>query len=406
MEFRYRAKSADGEALEGVVDADTLEAATRSLVARGLFPVDVVAPEASGSGRAFLLGGERGGRLGLNERALFLRQLGDLLAAGVSLVEALTMLGQQAESPAVARRSARLAEAVREGTSIATALEEQPGTLPDSLVAVLRAGEASGSLDAVVVSVADRLEKEASLRDEVRQALIYPAIVTVASALTLAVLFGFLIPRLSGLYVDMGQQLPAPTRLLLVTADLFRTWGGVAVLGLGTAWLIFRWRVRRSPAFAERVGAVLLDVPRLGQVVRAREVVQFAGTLSTLLKGGVPVLESLRLVTRACGNPAMARQLGDVHERVQHGASMSRALAAQPAFHGPLITMVEVGERGGRLAAALDRAAIYYGRTLESRLKDFVRFLEPALIFFLTLVVGFIVFSMMLPILELNLGVS
>ena len=404
MEFRYQARDAEGDLREGAVDADTLEAASRLLVARGLYPIEVAAATGAAISWSSRLRGGRGGRLRPAEQALFVRQLSDLLAAGVPLVDALAMLGRQSQSAATADRATRLAEAVRDGASIATALEERPGTLPLPLVAVVRAGEASGALDQVVASIADLLEKEAELRDKVRQALIYPAIVTVASALTLAVLFGYLIPRLSVLYVDMGQELPTPTRILLETADLARTWGVPVFVVLATGYLVTTARMRRSAAWARRVGGWSLALPRIGEVIRSREIVQFARTLATLIVGGVPVLESLRLSERACGNPAMAVQLREVHDRVQHGDSLSQALATQPDFAGPLITMVEVGERGGTLPTALERAAAYYGRSLESRLQDFVRFLEPALILVLALVVGFIVFSMMLPILELNLG--
>jgi type II secretory pathway component PulF len=404
VEFRYRAKTAAGVMEEGSLDADTLEAAARTLVVRGLFPVDVAPSDADGKPwwKQLRLGHGDGLRLG--QQAMLARQLSDLLSAGVSLVSALTILEWQGDDPAVARRTGQLAEAVRQGRSVATALEEHRGTLPASLVAVIRAGEVGGALEHVFTSIADLLEAEFELRSKIRQALIYPGIVSVASALTLGVLFGFLIPRLSVLYLDMGQSLPAPTRLLLMAAEVTQTYGAFVRLALGGGFLALRALRRRSAALAERMARWMLTTPKLGDVVRHREIVQFSRTLGTLIGGGVPVLEALRLTARACGNASMAGQLDAVHQRVQQGASLSSALSGQPSFAGPLLTMIEVGERSGDLPAALERAAVFYGRGLATKLQNFVRFLEPSLIFLLAIVVGFIVFSMMLPILELNLA--
>lgn len=406
MEFRYRARSAIGEPEEGTLDADTQESAARALVDRGLFPLDIRPSDPHSRDSWWTFRGGRDGELNRSRQALFARQLSDLLLAGVPVVSALSILEQQADDVGIARRCGTLAAAIRQGSSVADALDAIPGTLPSSLTGVVRAGEVSGALDSVITRIAGLLEEEAELASKVREALVYPVLVSIASVLTLGVLFGFLIPRLSVLYADMGQQLPVVTRALLSAAELAQHYGVLVPLVALLTWFIGRSRVRRSKAFAVRVASWVLRVPRLGEMVRQREIVQFTRTLATLVAGGVPVLESLRLTERACGNAAMAQQIASAREHVQQGAPLSSALDAQASFSGPLVTMIEVGERSGDLSTALERAGAFYGRSLQTRLQLFVRFLEPALIFVLAIVVGVIVFAMMLPILELNLGVG
>ncbi|MFO7608609.1 MAG: type II secretion system F family protein [Candidatus Krumholzibacteriia bacterium] len=408
--FRYVAKTGPGQRVEGVLQGESSAGVARILVARGMFPVAVteVRPAGGAAGRwdlgRRLLQAGRHRPLASGDLALFTRRLGDLLEAGVPMQKAVTQLHLQTRERHLRQVLGGVAERVRGGESLSGSLAACGVLFPRALVGAVEAGETGGSLVPVLQGLAALYEKDDDLRRTVRAALIYPALVLTVSLATLLVMFLYLLPRLSVLYADLGQELPGPTRLLLAISGFLAAHGTVlaAVLAAVAAALAV---LRARSARLRRLAAVLvLRLPVLGRIILDREIVRFAHTLASLVGGGVPLMRGLWFAARTAGNAVVAEELRGFSRQVGEGASLSGVIAGSRIGDNVLVMMVQVGEEMGQLAEAIGKACRIYERGLNERMKVITTVLEPALIVAIGLVVGFIVFSMMLPIMELDLS--
>ena len=408
--FRYVAKSGPGDRVEGVMQADSASGVARALLSRGMYPVDV-AELSSRHGLADRLGPlgplwrrltRR--RLETGDLALFARRLGDLLDAGVPMQRAMEQLHRQTRHRHLRAVLADAARRVRGGESLSRALESQGAVFPRSLVGAVAAGETGGGLVAILQSLADLYEKEDDLRRTVRGATLYPALVLAVSVATLLVMILYLLPRLSGLYADLGQQLPAPTRALVAVADFCSRQGPVVAAVLAVAAVAFLVLRARSARVRRLLAAALLRLPVIGRIVLGREIVRFTHTLASLVGGGVPLMRALWFAARGAGNPVIGEEVRGFGRRVGEGASLSGVLERSRLGDDALLVMVQVGEEMGQLPESLTKASRVYERELRDRMKVVTTLLEPLLIVGIGLVVGFIVFSMMLPIMELDLA--
>lgn len=407
--FRYIAKSGPGNRVEGVMEGESTSGVSRALIARGLFPVEVA--EVDSGGGAFNRVGvvkrfwQRMASRPLNSQslALFTRRLGDLLDAGLPMQKALQQLHAQTKERSLRNVLRSVTVRVESGESLSQVLSGYGSQFPRSLVGAIEAGETSGGLITILQSLAELYEKEDDLQRTVRAALLYPALVLLVSAATLVVMFTYLLPKLSVLYTDLGQDLPGPTRFLLSTSAFFQTYGilvlvGVLLLLLGVVFL-HGWSAR----FRLLVALAVLKTPFVGRVILNREIVRFAHTLASLVGGGVPLMRGLWFASRCSGNAAVVAELAGFGQRVGEGSSLSAVIGESRLGDSVLVMMVQVGEEMGELAQSLEKACRVYERELREKMKVVTTILEPMLIVFLGLMVGFIVFSMMLPIMELDL---
>ena len=408
--FRYRARSRAGESVDGVVQGESSAAVARGLVAQGLFPTHVVDLGRrddlltrlrmgwSGSGRT------PARAFGSQDLALFTRRLADLLEAGVPMQRAMAQLHLQTRDKRLRGVLESVSRRVRAGESLSAALLGQGGAFPRSLIGAVEAGETGGGLVSILHGLAELYEKEDDLRRSVRAALLYPALVLLVSIATVALMFLHLLPQLRVLYEDMGQALPGPTRVLLGLATWTEHHRALAIgllIAFGVATAIAHARSRRLRRWCDHA---VLRAPVLGRIVRHREIVRFAHTLSSLVAGGVPLVRGLWFASRGAGNLVVADEVRAFGQRVGEGASLSEVVADSRLGDAVLVMMIEVGEQRGRLSESLDRACRVHERELRDTMGTITTVLEPLLIVAIGLVVGFIVFSMMLPIMELDLG--
>ena len=408
-DFRYVAKIGPGGRVERVMQGESAAGVARALVAKGMFPTDVSEAQADHG-----VIGQLGFLQGLRQRvprrqlssqslALLTRRLGDLLDAGVPMQKATQQLHLQTKDGTLKEVLGSLAQRVRSGESLSHALAGYGALFPASLVGAIEAGETSGGLTPILLGLADLYEKEDDLQRTVRAALLYPTLVLVVSFATLLMMFLYLLPRLSVLYQDLGQQLPGPTRFLIATSSFFQTYGMsvlvlVAVLVAGL--VILR---ARSARFRRLVALILLKTPYVGRIILNREIVRFAHTLASLVGGGVPLMRGLWFASRGSGNAALSAELRGFGQRVGEGANLSEVIGDSRIGDNVLVMMIQVGEEMGQLAESLEKACRVYERELRERMKVITTVLEPMLIVTMGLIVGFIVFSMMLPIMELDL---
>jgi len=398
--FLYRAKDAALQVVEGMIEADSETAAISHLGSQGVFPISIAELGAAPTPRATF-------RRRVPTRTLphTIRQLADLLGGGLPLLGALTLLAQQTEQPALRRIIDALATSVRDGRSLSEAMSAHPAIFTPLYLNMVKAGEAVGGLEQALVRLADVGEHEAELRSRLIQASVYPLFVLGLAAAMTIFLMAYVIPTLSLVFIESGQVLPLPTRLLLGVSALCTRWWWLALGGLVVGgWALRGWYAsRQGRAAADRL---LIALPGIGALVRKIETARFARTLGLMAGQGVPVLQSLDVVARHLSNAVLRDALGRIREAVRQGSSIAGALNASGAFPIFVSNMVAVGEEAGRIDAALMKVAAAYEREIDRAIRTLTAVLEPVLLVVVGGIVMFIVLAMLLPVFQIGLVVQ
>lgn len=396
--FRFSARRSADRLETGTVDAENRDAAVEVLHRRGLFPIDVK-EDLTTAHRAWRWGRPR---FGLEEQAVFFRQLGELLEASVPMADALELLRETTRERGTSVVLKELTSRIRRGDSLSAGLREIPHRVHPAVLGAVQAGEASGTLGRSLAGAADLLERDLTVIRRVREALTYPAIVAGASFVTLVALFTYLIPRMGALYDDLGQAMPVPTRVLLAVGEWGRALGPwlAAALLLSVAAIVTA--SRRMPSIRARWDALLLRLPWIGRILDHREMVQLTHRLATLIEARLPALDALEVTARASSRMAHARALRSAADRVRGGARLSEAFREEPRLAGPVVTLLTVGESASAVPDALRRAGRLHEVELETRLRRVLTWLEPALILGVGMLVALIVFAMLLPVFQVD----
>jgi general secretion pathway protein F len=402
-QFQYRAVDAEGKVVEGTIEAAEVAAVVARLHDRGLIPMRIGAPAAAKARglRVTLPALPRLTRRPPARSLLTLTQsLAVLLAGGLPLDRSLATLQELAEHPELRRIVGEVLHAVKGGKSLAEALAQHK-FFPPLYVNMVRAGEIGGFLDAALQRLAEYLERGQALRDDVRAALTYPALLTVAMGGSMLILLVYVLPKFSALFADLGRSLPWSAALVLAVSDAIRGywWAGLLVLGGGAA--AFRYSVR-TPRGRYTWDQWKLRLVGVGTVLRKMEVASLARTLGTLLKSGVPMMQALGIVKEIAGNQVIARAVGEVEVGAREGAGVAEPLARTGVFPQLAVQMIAVGEETGRLDEMLLRIAEHYDRDVRVAIAQFTRLLEPVMIVVMGVGVGFVVMSMLSAIFSVN----
>lgn len=406
--FRYTAVTAEGRQTVGSVAAEDRAAAISSVEALGLHPVRVDAANAASAGSSngasrFTFGPARAvePRLRPRQTLEFLRQLANLLAAGVSLSRALRILGRESSDPRASALWEQVHERVADGEALADAMRRFPRTFPSVYVAMIRAGETGGFLDTVLRQVAEFMHRERDLRSKLLSAMIYPCLLVAVATAVVIFLLTWFIPRFSEIFAEFGASLPVLTQLVQAASYAVRDYGLFALGGGLVAALAVRQSLRTAGGrrWLERQ---LLRTPAVGAAAAHFALVRFTRTLGTLIAAGVPLIKSLRVAREAVGNQTVADALDRAIEQVQQGVPLARSLGeCRELFSGAVIEMVSVAEESGRLDSELVRLADEHEQELDRRLRMLVSLAEPALLFVMAAAVGTIVIGMLLPVFDL-----
>jgi general secretion pathway protein F len=398
--FEYTAVDASGRERTGVIEGDTPRHVRQMLREQQLLPVQVVEVEKRearrNTGRFSLRRG-----ISATDLAMLTRQLATLTRAGLPLEEALLAVSQQTEKPRVQGIVAGVRARVMEGRSLADGLAAFPQAFPEIYVATVAAGEQSGRLDAVLERLADYTENRQILQSRVRNALVYPVLLSIVCVIIVSLLLGYVVPEVVNVFRAGKQELPLLTRVLIGISDAFRAWwwlifgvGGLAIWG-------FRRRLR-DPDALRQWHRFLLGVPLWGRVLRGVDAARFARTLSILTASAVPVLEALRIAGSVVGNVPMREAVAEAAVRVREGAPIARSLGASKLYPPMLIHLIASGETSGELETMLDRAATNQEREMDGIVNTAVNILGPAMILLMGGFVLLIVLALLLPIFQLN----
>ncbi|MFY9233856.1 MAG: type II secretion system F family protein [Fimbriimonadaceae bacterium] len=400
--YAYIALEPSGRKRTGVVDAPDRDAAIATITADGKFVVEIkeqaagVAAKREGSATS---GTEqkRKGKVSRSDLALFTRRLADLADAGLPLDRALQVVSEQSESQILSEVAESALADVRSGLPVSQSLAKYPKFFPGVYTETLKAGEASGQFPQVATRLADFQEKEVARRSVIVSALIYPAILAFFAVFVVIFLLTFVVPRLSGVFEDLGSDLPAATQALLAISA-FLTKSGLYLIGGAIAgFLLYRaWAATEQGGYTR--DAVLLRLPLAGPIVAKSVVSRFARVLSTLVYGGVPILEALRLSGMAAGNRVFGVSSTKVEEEVREGKPIAEAMRNTGAFPPVLTHMVAIGEETGDLPKMLTRVADSLDFEVDNGMRRLTAMVEPIIILVMGVVVGFVVLAVLLPI--------
>jgi general secretion pathway protein F len=397
--FEYKGLTARGRGVAGIVDADSARVARQRLKADGIFPTELVEGHAKGrsEARAPLLGG----RVRPMDVALVTRQLATLVGAGLPMLECLTALVDQVESPRLKKVIAEVREQVKEGSSLSEALRGHTKVFSELYVSMVAAGEASGTLAPMLARLADFAERQVALSGTIVATMTYPAVMVVIGLLILTLLMTFVVPKVTQVFTDMHAALPLPTIVLMAISAAVRAWWWALLIVAGVAWWIFRrWAATEAGRLAW--DRTLLSLPVVGKLVRMVAISRFTRTLSTLLAGGIPLLEALSITQRVVMNRVLADAIGAASENIKEGESVAAPLAASGVFPPMVTHMVAVGEATGELEAMLVKVAEAYDREVQTTVGSLTSILAPVMILVMGGVVFAIVMAILLPIVELS----
>ncbi len=406
--FAYTALSKDGSKSTGTLMADSRAAAIAQMSKKGLHPVRIdeakdavdAAAVAKKAHDAEL--GRAAGKVSPKSIEAFTRDLANLLAGGVPLSRAMSLLKREASNPASKKLWSDIYEDIVGGTALADALAKWPKNFSTVYVAMVRAGETGGFLDVVLSQIADFRTREQDLKGKVKAAMIYPIVLAFLAVGVVTFLMEFFIPKFSGIFAQFGASLPALTLFVIAVSNVVKRFGIYIAVVLVVAIVLLK-RAISTDIGRRKLEQILLSIPLLGPLIAHFALVRFARMLGTLIGAGVPLIASLRVAREAIGNQTLSDTVVHAIEEVQRGAALSKALGASPKlFPASVVEMIAVAEETGRLDKELLRVATTYEADLDRQLRTVVSIGEPILLFAMAGIIGTIVISMLLPILSLS----
>jgi general secretion pathway protein F len=404
--YAYTGLTDKGKSIKGVTSAESVAALKALLKREGVYLTGVTettkaaaAKAASGSREIDL--GKLFDRVSPKMVAGMTRLLGTLLHAGVTLPEALQALTDQTESQRFKGILSDIAEKVNEGSSLADTMSKYPKVFPDLYINMIRAGEASGALETVLFRLAEFMEKQLEIQGKVSSAMFYPIILTVIGAGIVAMLMVAVVPKITSMFEDMNAELPWNTRLLMFMSDAIAGyWYLIILAGIGVVWSFRTWRA--TPSGQWLGDNIILRTPVLSDLVRKVAIARFARTLSTLLAAGVQLLQALDIVRTLLGNVVLEKVVTKARDNIREGQGIAPALKHSGQFP-PLVThMIAVGERSGQLEQMLGDLADAYDRETSTTIQRFTTLLEPLMIVVMGVAIGFVIFSIMQPIMQMT----
>lgn len=400
--FSYTVRDASGQSRSGTSEAENAEILRRRLQEQG-FTVTDIKQTAAGKKRS---PGGGWGRVKLNDLAIFCRQFSTMIDAGVSLVRALDVLGEQTQNPKLRRMIIDIQQEVEAGQTLSKAMGKYPKTFTSLFVGLVRAGEVGGVLEEALQRLSHFLEKDMELRRKVKAALTYPAIVVVVAVGIVVGLCTFIVPKFVDLFKELGvTELPAMTQVLVDFSDFLKNRWYMGLIILLLLYVTTKWfgttRVGRRV-----IDRIKLKVPVFGKLHHKIVLARFSRTLGTLLVSGVPILQALETVAGVVGNGIIADAVMEARARIREGDRINDPLEKSRMFPPMVVHMISIGEESGALDTMLSKIADFYEQEVDATLQSLTSAIEPVLIVFLGVCVGFIVIAMFMPLIQVIQNLS
>lgn len=400
--FEYKGITQGGKNVRSTIEADNIRNARSKLKKDGIFVVELRDKE-----KAKLAAKKKGsgsGSASVQERANLTRQLATLLKANIPLVEALTATADQVENPVLKEAISDIRTMVNEGVSFHKGLQKYPKIFNNIYITMCEAGEASGTLDVILLRLAEFTEAENELNSKVKSAMLYPIIMVCFVTIMLGVMFVFVIPKMQAIFEGAELKLPWYTEVVIGLSALIVNYWYVLLVVIFGSYILFRnWK--NSEAGSKTWDRLILKMPIVGKLARMIAVSRFTRTLATLLTGGVPMLQAMDIVKNVVGNSVLAGAIENARNNISEGESVAVPLKKSGEFP-PIVThMITIGEKTGELEGMLTQVSDSYDFQVKTQIGGLTALLEPVMIIMMGLVIGIIVFSIMVPMFQMaNIG--
>jgi len=399
MTYIFRAKKGPQEIIEGTIEADSEKEAIEKVAAMGYLPVRIE-EKSSALGSAGALAVEVPiVRIRSREITVFSRELASLLKAGVPILRAINVILEQTPDQKLKMVLKDLHAKLKDGSTFSSALSRYPKVFSPFYLALVRAGEDSGTISEVLLRIADYRLKQEELLSRFRMALAYPILMALVGLGTIVFMLTFVMPRLMRIFMNMGQDLPLPTRILISASNFLRQWWVWVTLLL---FILVARRQSKTETAKLFLSRVVLSLPIFGNLVLKSELNRFCRTLELLLKSGIGLLRAIAVALPVVGNRIIKEQLQRSSQELEKGGSFGRSLKNSRLLPVFMTNLIIIGEESGKLTGALEEIASSYERDTEEAIKIMTNLLEPLMILGMGLIVGFIVVAMLLPIFEIN----
>lgn len=396
--FQYVARAADGRTVNGSAEAADPATIVRMLREQGLTATSIKQGATKGGAKKKNKG--KGGRVKLDDMVIFSQQMSVMIRAGLPLIEVLDILAEQTERRSLANTVRQVERDVEAGNSLTEAMAKHPNVFNQFYLSMVRAGEASGMLDTILDQVATYMERVASLQRKIKSAIMYPAVVTIVALGITCFLLVQVVPVFQDIFEGFDAELPLPTKVTVAISDFIQKRWWLILIMLIAAFVIFHnWGKTKSGRYA--IDKFYLNMPIFGPLILKSSVAKFCRTLGTLIRSGVNILYALEITAKTAGNSVIEAAVYKTRASIQAGESLTKPLAEANVFPPMVTRMIDVGERTGALEGMLVKIADFYEDQVNAMVAGLTSLIEPLLIVFLGVVVGFIVISMFLPMFKM-----
>lgn len=404
--YQYVGIDQKGKRATGMVDAESERAARFKLRRMGVFPTSLLPKGSAAAPQKVGLSmnldfSKLLKRVKVRDIAVMTRQLSSLLNAGIPLVESLEALTEQLENERLKTILTEVREEVIAGAKLSDSLGKHPRIFSDLFVNMINAGEASGTLDVVLMRLADFTEGQAALRSKIIGAMVYPVIMTVVGFALLSMLLIYVVPKVTSIFEDTNATLPLPTRVLMAVSGMLKDYWYVILLGIPVVIVGIK-KLLKTPKGRAWWDAKSLKIPLFGKLQLMVIISRFSRTLATLLASGVPLMSAMDITRNLVTNVKLRKIIEDTRDAVREGQSMAEPLMKSGEFPPIVTRMIAVGERTGELEKMLERVADNYDTEVDTTVSTLTTVLEPVMILVMAGVVSFVVMSILLPILKMN----
>lgn len=394
--YIWEGKTRQGAVQKGELAANSKDEVIALLRKQNILPINVATKPKE---IKFKFGGQK---ITSKDVVILTRQLATMIDAGLPLVQCLDILGSQTENKSLSKVVGQVRSDVESGATFADALKKHPKVFDNLYVNMVAAGEAGGILDTILQRLATYMEKLDKIKGQIKSAMIYPSVILFVAVAVVALLLVIVIPMLAAMFADMGQALPLPTRIVIAASNFLKGWGGLFSLVFIVGSIVGLKQWRRTEKGLTITDGIALKIPVMGSLIQRVSVAKFTRTLGTLMTSGVPILEGLLIVSRTAGNKIVENAVLATRQSVTEGKTLAEPLSKAKVFPPMVTQMIAVGEATGALDNMLNKIADFYDDEVDSAVASLTSLLEPMLMVFLGVTVGFVIVAMYMPIFQMG----
>ncbi|MHA6251461.1 type II secretion system F family protein [Oceanobacillus sp. CAU 1775] len=392
--FKYVGRTAKGTMKKGTIESGTKSQAINELKKKGIRPREIEETQPTIFNKDLSIGGSS---IKNDDFVIYCRQFATLIRAGVSIVDSTNILAEQTDSKGLKKVLLQVEENLRDGLSLSNAAKKHPKAFPPLFVNMVRAGEATGEMDATLERLASHYEKQNTLTKKVQSTLSYPAVLLIVIAAVVVFLMVYIVPQFVSTFESMGAELPAITRMVMAISSFTASYWYLIILVLALAIGSFVYLFKKNERFRYTVYVGLLRMPIFGKLIQKAAIAQMTRTLSSLFASSVPILQALEIVEKVVSNLVIRKVVKEAAENLEEGRPLSQPIIQSWVFPPLVGQMIAIGEQTGQLDFMLGKVADFYEEDVDRTVDSLKSLIEPLMIVILAGVVGLIVIAIMVP---------